>query len=302
MQIARILLVLSCLSAVAFGETNHDQAKAAFLSGVERFRQEDWAGALTDFEASYRLNPLPEVLFNIALAEEHLGRRADALEALTRYERDAEARGALTPARRADAERRVADLKQGLAMLTIVVVPADAQLVVDGSPRSNPVYLESGVHAIDARAPGFAAAHREVDVSAGMAYEVRVALDAAPAQRSASAAAPISASRSTRPRTPRFLSTGRGQATLALGLTGGALLIAGAVLGGRAIALHDQYHTGCPPSCEQAIYDRGRNNAIAADVLLSIGGASAVAALLVAVIPASRRRVIATRAGVGLAF
>ena len=68
----------------ASGETQV-QASAAYERGMASLNGQRYADAIVEFRESYRLNPLPDVLFNLALAFRGSGRIAAALGAFERY-------------------------------------------------------------------------------------------------------------------------------------------------------------------------------------------------------------------------
>ena len=88
-----------------------------------------------------------------------------------------------------------------------------------------------------------------------------------------------------------FVRTTRGKATIALAVAGGALLVTSAITGGVALADRGAYRAGCAAGqCDDASYDGGRRVAVATDVLLGIGAAAAVTAVIVGVARSHSRR------------
>jgi tetratricopeptide (TPR) repeat protein len=91
-----------------------------------------------------------------------------------------------------------------------------------------------------------------------------------------------------------FVRTTRGMATMALAAVGGALLVSSAITGGVALSDRDRYRAGCAAGrCDDAGYDGGRRLAVATDVLLGLGAAAAVTAVIVAVTRSHPRRTFA---------
>jgi tetratricopeptide (TPR) repeat protein len=91
-----------------------------------------------------------------------------------------------------------------------------------------------------------------------------------------------------------FIHTTRGKATTALAVVGGALLVTSAVTGGIALGDRSAYRAGCAAGqCDDAGYDGGRRIAIATDVLLGIGAAAAVSAVIAGVARSHPRRTFA---------
>lgn len=65
--------------------TPRDQARSLYDSGHTKYRAGDFAGALSDWQAAYRLVSLPPVLISIAQAFEKLNRKEDARAHYQRY-------------------------------------------------------------------------------------------------------------------------------------------------------------------------------------------------------------------------
>ncbi len=88
-------------------------------------------------------------------------------------------------------------------------------------------------------------------------------------------------------RSQPFLATRRGRAITGLAAAGAAALITGAITGGVSLADRSDYDAGCNRgACDHGLYDAGRSLAIGTDVLLSLGGACALVAI---VLTATRR-------------
>lgn len=95
-----------------------------------------------------------------------------------------------------------------------------------------------------------------------------------------------------------FARTARGKTTIALAVVGGALLVTGAVTGGVALGDRATYRAGCAVGrCDDAGYDGGRRMAVATDVLIGIGAAAAVTAVIVGVVRPRSRRTFAALTG-----
>jgi len=93
-------------------------------------------------------------------------------------------------------------------------------------------------------------------------------------------------------RASRFVHSRRGQIAIALYAVGAAALISAAGTGGAALSIRSRYDAGCASgACDAGLYSYGRGHAIATDVLIGVGVASALAATLVAVIRPRERPV-----------
>ncbi|MFW5876916.1 MAG: hypothetical protein ACOCXM_09280 [Myxococcota bacterium] len=144
------------LAQDAVGEGSGADAKAAFRTGVEAARVEDWAAAARHFERSFEQTPRVAAAFNLIIAYAHLGedaklvRTADAMLEIADPERHRTQREQA----RALRERAIGRLTK----LRLRVQPKDAEVTVDGEARSDrgeerAWWLEPGEHAVDLSAP-----------------------------------------------------------------------------------------------------------------------------------------------------
>lgn len=131
------------------------EADRRFAAGVRLLQQGDVAGALGEFETSRGIRETASVTFNIAGCLRTLGRRAEAREAYRRVLEITQ-----TASQRAAARRALEQVEAQLALVTVRVQPADAQVSVDGrAVTTQPIALEPGsAHDVEARRPG----HRTV--------------------------------------------------------------------------------------------------------------------------------------------
>lgn len=99
---AALALLLAAPPAIAASPGDVAAAQAAYNEGVAAFKAERYEEALGRFEAAYALDPSPILLYNMARANEELGRPAAAIN---RFEQYLDA--APDASDRADVERRV---------------------------------------------------------------------------------------------------------------------------------------------------------------------------------------------------
>lgn len=97
-----LALLAAAPPALAVSPDDAAVAKAAYDEGVGAFRGQDYETALAHFERAYALDPSPILLYNMARANEELGRPAASIE---RFEQYLEA--APDASDRGDVERRV---------------------------------------------------------------------------------------------------------------------------------------------------------------------------------------------------
>jgi tetratricopeptide (TPR) repeat protein len=155
------------------------KSRRHFLSGVKLYRDENWAGALAEFEAAYALKPGAGAMQNIALCLKALFRYAEAAERLEQLlSRHADE---LDEAERQSVQEAMDELGALVGTLVLEVKPPEARVRVDGRATSQPersagVGLNVGEHSIDAEAPGYARLTRVVRVAGGQRLTERLQL------------------------------------------------------------------------------------------------------------------------------
>ncbi|NLY93124.1 MAG: tetratricopeptide repeat protein [Myxococcales bacterium] len=80
-----VVLMASCLSLVTTARADDETARLHFQAGAKEFEAGRYEAALASFSAAYELSGRPELLYNIALCHEELGRYGEAADHLRRY-------------------------------------------------------------------------------------------------------------------------------------------------------------------------------------------------------------------------
>ncbi|HEY6557327.1 MAG TPA: hypothetical protein VI072_08640 [Polyangiaceae bacterium] len=157
------------------------RARRHFRNGIKLFRENDYRGALAEFEAAYRAKPGAPSLQNIALSLKELHRYPEAAAALdTLLKRHA---GELTENERQAVNDALAELNSLTATLVVSITPASAASSIDGralsaTERKLGVRVGVGEHTVAAEAPGYQRAAQMVRVASGEKREVRLRLRA----------------------------------------------------------------------------------------------------------------------------
>jgi tetratricopeptide (TPR) repeat protein len=73
------------LVRLAHADGEREQSKAHFVEGTKAFEQGDYARAIVEYEAAYKILPIPEILFNLAQAQRLKGDARKAIELYQRY-------------------------------------------------------------------------------------------------------------------------------------------------------------------------------------------------------------------------
>jgi hypothetical protein len=164
-----------------------DRAKELFREGYQLAVQEKWAEALEKLEASRVLVERPSTVFNIGTALLRMRRPTEAIAAFERF---------LTLAQpddpaRAEAESLLAEARGTAATLEIVVVPAQAELRLDGQKIDpSPRLLDPGLHTLTASLSGYLEESVTVDLTPGERERVVLELAAVPPPAPIAAAPP----------------------------------------------------------------------------------------------------------------
>jgi len=114
-------------------------AKARFQSGAERYRAEDWDGAITHYQAAYEALPLPEFLFNLGQAYRMKGDRSRALVYYDRFLATNPKSSAADEAR-ALRDRLATELREAAKPAPVPVVPVVTTPVAVSAPPAKPIY------------------------------------------------------------------------------------------------------------------------------------------------------------------
>lgn len=178
-MVARAIVLALSLSSIVHAQ-DRDRARALFEQGVALSSQERWAEALEAFEQSRAIVERPSTVFNIATALQRLGRAREAIAAAEVYltlahpRRDAE--------QIAGARMLIDVLRSTLATVELRVVPAEAEIEIDG--RTEPgegtersLTLDPGEHHIVVSAPGYAPHREDVDLRSSERRALSVALE-----------------------------------------------------------------------------------------------------------------------------
>lgn len=252
-------------------------AEDQFAEGTAAFTDGRLEDALKIFQELWKTTKSYDVALMLAHTERNLGKHRDAAEhysyAIANFPLTGEA------ADREEAQGFLDEVKKNVGTVRIRVPVAGASVTVDGAaldPASlgQDVFLPKGKSVIEAKAPGYQASRRTVEILGGESEDVTITLQA-------EQAAP-------RSKLPVFVLGGVG----VVGLVVGAALV-GSAEGkrGEAFSLHDEI--GSPAGCAadaakcQALRDASAqadalgNGGIAAFVIGGLAGAAAAAYLFI---------------------
>ena len=214
------------------------EAQARFEEGLGRVKDGDFEGARVSFAQAYAVLKKPDILWNLALAEQKSGHAVEAIGHFKQLQREAR-----TDGDRANASKHVTDLLVQTGHIEVAAV-SGAQVSVDGTvvgvaPLADQVDVAAGKHHVEATSQQGAKA---ADVEAALGQVVHVSfLEAAPTvegkpqppQPAATEAQPPS---QPAPETPTTSAPFWGPRTITVISIGGLAVLAGAMGLGFGIA------------------------------------------------------------------
>jgi hypothetical protein len=159
---APVLVAEAAPAAADSGEVA--RAREEFVRGADFANRAQWAEALVAFEHSAKLRPHPTTTFNIGACQRAMGSYTLARQTLVRALSDHEsgAGGELPQMLVNDAHGYLAEIDRLLATVTVTLLPADAQIAVDGRPleSASTLGLGSGTAALPVLVAGVSAPGR----------------------------------------------------------------------------------------------------------------------------------------------
>jgi PEGA domain len=177
-EVKRLAFVLVLLGGpLAAADTKIDDAKAHFKSGTDLYDENNFRGALVEFQRAYELAPSYKILYNIGQVDMELQDYAGALIAYRRYLR--EGGSDVPPARVGQVQGEIDKLSHRVGRI-IVQTAAGAEVLVDDirvgfAPLPEPTTVNTGRHQVTVHVPGHEADSRVIDIAGQQ--DVTVAID-----------------------------------------------------------------------------------------------------------------------------
>lgn len=174
-RLAFALVVLAPLAVHA--DSKIDEAKAHFKSGTDLYDENNFRGALVEFQRAYELAPSYKILYNIGQVDMELQDYAGALTAYRRYLR--EGGSDVPPARVGQVKEELDKLSRRVGRI-IVQTQSGAEVVIDDirigfAPLPEPATVNTGRHQVSVHVRGHDPDTRIVDIAGQQ--DVTVAID-----------------------------------------------------------------------------------------------------------------------------
>jgi hypothetical protein len=179
----RLCIVVAIVTAATAASADKaDEAKTHFKNGTELYDENNFRGALVEFQRAYELQPSYKILFNIGQVEMELQDYAGALKAYTRYLR--EGGPDVPPARAAEVKAEIDRLKGRVGYVTIQTA-AGAEVLIDNvpigfAPLPEPATVNTGRHDVTVHIKGRDPVSRAVDVAGQQQLTVALENDLPP--------------------------------------------------------------------------------------------------------------------------
>ena len=302
MKYAAIIVAIAAflISANLFCD-DKDKAKEHFLKGKTLVEDGAYDKAIVELEASYELNPVPIVLYNIGLCYDELHKYADAMKNYRHFL----AYGKEAPKEFRDkVSERIKELSKLIGLLKLDVDVEGAEVIVDnklvGHTPKEVIFVETGEHDLAIRKTGFPGIKKKFKIVSGETTELSFAMEkfkgkeveeSKKAEKQDELKAPKKEEKEEVKEVKEpTMDTKEGKKRKKLGkapfwaVTAVALasLAGAAVTGGLAIDANSEFNDQYYEDREswEPLQDRTNNLALTTDVLIGVGAASAVAALV----------------------
>ena len=177
-EVKRLAFALVMLAApVALADSKVDEAKQHFKSGTDLYDENNFRGALVEFQRAYELAPSYRILYNIGQVDMELQDYAGALIAYRRYIR--EGGSDVPPARVGQVKEEIEKLSRRVGQIIVQTAPG-AEVLVDDirvgfAPLPEPATVNTGRHQVTVHVQGHQADSRVVDIAGQQ--DVTVAID-----------------------------------------------------------------------------------------------------------------------------
>jgi hypothetical protein len=168
-----------------------DRAGALFAEGKAAAKKNDWQTAYRLFQESWILNASYDTAANIGFSALKLKKYAEAARFLSYALRHFPTTG--ERAKRNELSRLLGVAKKQVTTVTVVVEPANAEVLVNDTPRADqddPLFLDPGQHTIEVRASGYESEKQTLVTTAGAERNLNIALKQSMAPAALTAAPP----------------------------------------------------------------------------------------------------------------
>jgi hypothetical protein len=181
-----VLMTLSAWSVTCYAKKPRSvEAKHKFEEGVRAYAAGKYEAAIQAFQTSYRLRPVPVVLFNLAESYTALDRVDEAMASIGLYLAGVRADD-LNRAQHDRVHRLNSRIRSHAGTLRVLEAPEGSHVKIDGREMSDavkrPVFLIQGKHHIQVYHENFHGIHRVMWVRPGNSLVLHAALRTRPVE------------------------------------------------------------------------------------------------------------------------
>lgn len=271
-------VVFFLVSAPAYTLSDKQKAKKHFLTGKAFVEEGAYEAAVVELEASYELNPVSIVLYNLGLCHDQLHRYAEAFKYYQRFLDESEGKYQKI---RKKVSVRIEAINGFIGSLELNVNMKGAEVIIDdklaGHTPLEAMLLESGEHDIAVRKTGYLTVEKKFTVISGETTQLMFDLEAAVVtvkqKEEKDPVEPVKKKEKKKKLSPAAFA-------VFAGLTGAAALsltVTGALALKKNNEVKGMYED---ESGLQSIRDERDRLALSTDVLIGVAAASAVTTLV----------------------
>jgi tetratricopeptide (TPR) repeat protein len=274
-------LGLALLAAGPALADDTDQAKEHYLKGKALAEEGAYEKAVVELLASYDLNPIPIVLYNIAVSYDSLEQYAEAVKYYEKYLMDEKE---LSKGQKSKILKRIDTLRTYLGILDLSVDEDGAEVLVDdrlvGITPVKAVLIETGNHTLTLRKPGFLEIKKSFTIISEKTLSLKVTMDEAMVQETADGSGGKAQAKVHKAKGRKKLGPAAFAATMSLTAAAGVCAIA---LGATAVKKDDEIKGMFESENWKAVADERDRLSAAADAMIAVTAAAAVATIVLAV-------------------
>jgi hypothetical protein len=289
---------LAAGSLAAQEESDKEQAKEHFYKAKSLVEEGALKKAIAEFKASYDLNPLPMVLFNIAACHDKLTEYANAMNYYKKFLIEGKT---ASEEMKTEAKTRIDELKKYLGLVKLTANESGADVIVDGEiVGQTPMgvfFLETGSHEVKLQKNGFFDAKKTFKIISGETVEIDLEMQKQVAdveEKKGSAIEPqtfpppwetqaqIESKKEGEKKEKSRKKLGKAPFATMLGITA-ALGVTATVTGSLALVKDKKVEKMDPDDDWKRLREESDNLALGTDVLIGIMCASAVTTIVLAI-------------------
>lgn len=282
--VSLVVCALLASSHTALAQDSASDAKKAVEEARAAFKRGDFRGCLESLERAQQVAPNPHLFWNMAACEKKLGKVAHAIDHVERF---LAAGSALKGSERRDAEAFIEAARAFVSRVNVSANVDGVEIFIDDelvatTPLPKPIVVDEGAHRVRFVRSGYKTIERDERAIGGasLVWAVELSRDVEDSKPP-----PPSPPPSPSPPPPPDIkreapSRSLGLGPVILGATGAVVAAGGIFFVLSASSNADRVEGECAPSCPPSRWEKYRDMQIAGDVMIGVGGAAVVSAIV----------------------